>query len=542
MKHLFVRIQFAMCKITFRKEFLLMQFTKDMNHHYRHTPVALLLGIFLICFCGMFLSACRQSGSGESEPESGAVSSSDEVESTLKFNKENPVVFLDAGHGGTEAGAHSGDTYEKDINLQIVQKVKAILEKDGCQVFLTRDSDTSVTPEDRVTTAEKCGADVFVSVHQNSLDGDSSPHGVKTHCSSEAHEKSSDLASMVQNAVIKTTEAKDRGVEDSSAQYVLQSKQFPSCLIETGFLTSDTEGPLLQDSAYQDKIALGIANGIEQFLGADTSSRKEGTAGDGKSSSAESSSAGESSSPEESSKPEESSDPEASSTPAESSDESSSSGAKTTSGEPSPDEKVVYITIDDGPTTGTPKLLDILDEYDAKATWFVTGQYMEGSALKDMLKQIHDRGNTIGVHTFSHQYKNIYSSPDAYMDDYNKMNSIIVSATGESSNIFRFPGGSNAGYNKNIRRELLDRVKSEGLVYYDWNAFTGDTEGMSRSEMVAKAVKECGYNNKAILLMHDVPGRDAVVEALPDILKQLKDQGYEFRALDKNVVPIQFEK
>ena len=128
------------------------------------------------------------------------------------------------------------------------------------------------------------------------------------------------------------------------------------------------------------------------------------------------------------------------------------------------------------------------------------------------------------------------------MEDYNKMNKIIVSAVGESSDIFRFPGGSNAGYNKKIRRELLDRVNSEGLVYYDWNAFTGDTEGMSRSEMISKAVKECGYNNKAILLMHDVPGRDTVVEALPEILKQLQDKGYEFRALDKDVKPIQFEK
>ena len=514
-----------------------MQFTKDMNHHYRHTPVALLLGIFLICFCGMFLSACRQSGAGESEPESGAVSSSDEVESTLKFNKENPVVFLDAGHGGTEAGAHSGDTYEKDINLQIVQKVKAILEKDGCQVFLTRDSDTSVTPEDRVTTAEKCGADVFVSVHQNSLDGDSSPHGVKTHCSSEAHEKSSDLASMVQNAVIKTTEAKDRGVEDSSAQYVLQSKQFPSCLIETGFLTSTSEGSMLQDSAYQDKIADGIAKAIKEFLSSDSSdeSSEESSSVPSESSSSESSqesSSDESESP--SGEPESSSDGSSESTP--------ESGPKTTSGEPSPDEKVVYITIDDGPTTGTPKLLNILDQYDAKATWFVTAQFMEGSALEDMIKQIHDSGHAVGVHTFSHQYKKIYQSVDAYMEDYNKMNKIIESATGESSNLFRFPGGSNAGYNKKIRRQLLDHVKEEGLVYYDWNAFTGDTDGLSRSEMISKAVKECSYNNKAILLMHDVPGKDTVIDALPDILQALKDKGYEFRALDTDVVPIQFEK
>lgn len=514
-----------------------MQFTKDMRHNKRRSPVALLLGIFLICMFSFLLTACSQSGSHESEPESGTHSDSSQGDNSSGLDQKHPVVFLDAGHGGTEAGARCNEVYEKDINLQIVQKVKAILEKDGCQVLMSRNADDTVALEDRIKAAEDGNADVFVSVHQNSLDNDSTPHGIKTHCNSAANAKNSELTSLVQKTVIAETDAKDRGIVEDSAQFVLQSTQFPSCLIETGFLTSDIEGPLLQDNAYQDKIALGIAEAVEQFL--------ENNAADLADHSNDDPAATESSESEPSSQPEESeADPSSdeSSSSSESDESSSEAGVKTTSGEPSPDEKVVYLTIDDGPTTGTPKILDILDEYDAKATWFVTAQYMDGSALSDMLTQIHDRGHAIGVHTFSHQYKNIYSSVDAYMSDYNKMNKIIVDAIGESSDIFRFPGGSNAGYNKNIRRELLDHVKAEGLVYYDWNAFTGDTDGMSRSEMIDKAVKECGYNNKAILLMHDVPGRDAVVEALPDILKALKDQGYEFRALDKNVTPIQFEK
>lgn len=224
--------------------------------------------------------------------------------------------------------------------------------------------------------------------------------------------------------------------------------------------------------------------------------------------------------------------------------EESSSAAlpNTTSGEPNDDEKVVYLTIDDGPSSNTDAILNILDQYDAKATWFVTSQYMEGNALSDKLKEIHDRGHAVGVHTFSHRYQEIYQSVDAYMSDYNKMNTIIVNATGEDSHLFRFPGGSNASYNKNIRTELIQHVKSEGLIYYDWNAFTGDTDGLSCSEMVSKAVKESSYNNKTILLMHDVPNKTAVVEALPQILSALKDKGYEFRALDQDVVPIQFEK
>ena len=516
-----------------------MQCTKDTPIHH------LFFKVFIFFLCVFLLTACSKSPSnGESD--------SSQMETSPSSNANgNFTVFLDAGHGGKDRGAQTSDIYEKDINLQIVQKVKNLLEQNGYQVAVSRDSDTQVSLEDRVSLAEKANADVFVSIHQNSVDNDTTPHGIATHCNETVNPKSAELAELVQKEVVKNTEGKDRGVTKDSNLYVLNSSDIPSCLIESGFLTSDTEGPLLQQSAYQDKIALGIAEAVNQFLNGDnTEELQTSSESSAANSSDESSDSQESPDPSsgESSESTDSSDSDpanSESQSSESGDETGSSqseGTKTTSGEPNPDEKVVYITIDDGPTTGTPKLLDILDEYNAKATWFVTGQYMEGTALEDMLKQIHDKGHAIGVHTFSHKYTSIYASVDAYMEDYNKMNTIIVNATGESSGLFRFPGGSNAGYNKKIRTELLSRVKSEGLVYYDWNAFTGDTEGMSKSEMVSKAVKECSYNNKAILLMHDVPGKDAVVEALPEILSQLQAKGYEFRALDKDVVPIQFEK
>lgn len=500
-----------------------MQRTKD-------TPVYhLLFKVLILCLCGLLLTACSKPSKSEEESDSSQME-------TLSPDSANSstTVFLDAGHGGKEFGSQASGIYEKDINLQIVQKVKKLLEQNGYQVATSRDSDVQVSLEDRVSMAEKADADIFISIHQNSLDNNSEPHGIATHCNETANAKSADLADLVQKEVLKTTDAKDRGVTKDSNLYVLSNSRIPACLIESGFMTSDTEGPLLQQSAYQDKIALGIAEAVNQFINGDHAGEIQTAPEDSSADSSEESS-------EESSKSTDSSADESQATES-GSDPSQSEGNKTTSGEPNPDEKVIYLTIDDGPTTGTPKILDILDEYNAKATWFVTGQYMEGSALEDMLKQIHDRGHAIGVHTFSHKYDAIYSSVDAYMEDYNKMNTIIVNAVGESSDLFRFPGGSNAGYNKKIRTELLNRVKSEGLVYYDWNAFTGDTEGKSKSEMVSKAVKECGYNNKAILLMHDVPGKDAVVEALPEILSQLQAKGYEFRALDKDVVPIQFEK
>lgn len=497
-----------------------MQRTKD-------TPIYhFVFKILIFCLCVFLLTACSKPSDSKKESDSSQMETSPSVNAN-----NNTIVFLDAGHGGKEFGSQASGVYEKDINLQIVQKVKKLLEQNGYQVTTSRDSDTQVSLEDRVSMAQKAKADVFVSIHQNSVENNTAPHGVATHCNEASNSKSADLAALVQKEVLKNTKAKDRGITKDSNLYVLTNSKIPACLIEAGFLTSDTEGPLLQQSAYQDKIALGIAEAVNQFINGEDADKIQPSKEDSSEEfSKESSESTDSSAESQSTESESETDP------------SSSEGTKTTSGEPNTDEKVVYITIDDGPTTGTPRLLDILDEYDAKATWFVTGQYMEGSALEDMMKQIHDRGHVIGVHTFSHNYKSIYASVDAYMEDYNKMNKIIVNAIGESSDLFRFPGGSNAGYNKKIRSELLKHVKSEGLVYFDWNAFTGDTEGKSKSEMVSKAVKECGYNNKAILLMHDVPGKDTVVEALPEILSQLQKKGYEFRALDKDVVPIQFEK
>ena len=124
---------------------------------------------------------------------------------------------------------------------------------------------------------------------------------------------------------------------------------------------------------------------------------------------------------------------------------------------PGPDEKVVYFTFDDGPWTGTPRLLDILDQYNIKACFFVTAQYMETEPLKNMLKQIKDRGHNVAVHSLTHNYKKIYASVDAFMSDYDAMDDLIFQATGEHSKMLRFPGGSNASYNKAIRPQLLQR-------------------------------------------------------------------------------------
>ena len=209
---------------------------------------------------------------------------------------------------------------------------------------------------------------------------------------------------------------------------------------------------------------------------------------------------------------------------------------------PGPDEKVVYFTFDDGPWTGTPRLLDILDQYNIKACFFVTAQYMETEPLKNMLKQIKDRGHNVAVHSLTHNYKKIYASVDAFMSDYDAMDDLIFQATGEHSKMLRFPGGSNASYNKAIRPQLLQAVRDRGIVYFDWNSFDGDVEGKKGQELIDQTIKQVNENTHSILLMHDMPSTAFVHDALPTIIERLKADGYKFELLNENSPPRQFAK
>ena len=209
---------------------------------------------------------------------------------------------------------------------------------------------------------------------------------------------------------------------------------------------------------------------------------------------------------------------------------------------PGPDEKVVYFTFDDGPWTGTPRLLDILDQYTIKACFFVTAQSMETEPLKNMLKQIKDRGHNVAVHSLTHNYKKIYASVDAFMSDYDAMDDLIFQATGEHSKMLRFPGGSNASYNKAIRPQLLQAVRDRGIVYFDWNSFDGDVEGKKGQELIDQTIKQVNENTHSILLMHDMPSTAFVHDALPTIRERLTADGYKFELLNDNTPPRHFAK
>lgn len=195
---------------------------------------------------------------------------------------------------------------------------------------------------------------------------------------------------------------------------------------------------------------------------------------------------------------------------------------------------VVYLTFDDGPSGHTEKILDVLKENGAVATFFVTGtspQYF------DKMKLITESGNAIALHTYTHDYASLYASDDAYYEDLQKIHDLVQEETGVDCKIIRFPGGSSnmvsAEYNKGIMSRLTESVGEKGYVYFDWNADSTDASGndVPVDQLVSNATSAIGLE-KVNLLMHDTDAKGTTLEALPKIIKAYKDAGYVFKTLN----------
>ena len=137
-------------------------------------------------------------------------------------------------------------------------------------------------------------------------------------------------------------------------------------------------------------------------------------------------------------------------------------------------ENVVYLTFDDGPSENTKDILNILDKYNIKATFFVIGK--ETARGKQLLQEIVARGHSIGIHSYSHNYNQIYNSVDAYLEDFNNAFNYIYNSTGVKANIFRFPGGSINNYNSLIYKQIIAEMTRRGFVFYDWNVSGEDAK------------------------------------------------------------------
>lgn len=203
--------------------------------------------------------------------------------------------------------------------------------------------------------------------------------------------------------------------------------------------------------------------------------------------------------------------------------------------------KVVYLTFDDGPSVLTEELLNVLDKQKVKATFFVSCHGSLTAETKRLLKEIHDRGHAIGIHTFSHDYTAIYKSVEAFLDDFALMNDVIYEAIGEKPTMFRFAGGSYNSYNEKNYKDIIAEMERRGYTYFDWNVDCGDSMTAATETSIYKdTVTGITSNNKSIVLMHNSGTKKATVNQIDDIIKKAKAEGYHFELLDPSVKPFSF--
>ncbi len=202
--------------------------------------------------------------------------------------------------------------------------------------------------------------------------------------------------------------------------------------------------------------------------------------------------------------------------------------------------KRVYLTFDDGPSIYTDRIIDILNEYGVKATFFVCGTGDSDESLRHVYKRIVDNGNTIGMHSYSHVYSRVYGDLDLFQYDLDKIRNLIYNETGVVPRYYRFPGGSGNTIASLPMSEYISVLYSQGMEYYDWNVYGGDSSGRSLSsrEIVRNTLEGVDRRNTAVILLHDTGSRKGTVEALPEILSGLQERGIDIRPIDDDTPPL----
>lgn len=186
---------------------------------------------------------------------------------------------------------------------------------------------------------------------------------------------------------------------------------------------------------------------------------------------------------------------------------------------------VIYLTFDDGPGPYTQKLLDILDKYDAKATFFVVGR----NDLT-LLAQMVEKGHAVGNHSNTHNYSKLYASEEAFFAELYRAQDRIEAACGKRTKLVRFPGGSSNRVSEVSMRQLTNSLTAAGYVYFDWNVDSKDAGGAKTSdEVIYNVCSGVATKTKAVVLQHDI--KEFSVDAVEEIIIWGLENGYTFEAL-----------
>ena len=202
----------------------------------------------------------------------------------------------------------------------------------------------------------------------------------------------------------------------------------------------------------------------------------------------------------------------------------------------------IYLTFDDGPSSDvTVRVLDTLKANGIKATFFIC-DYDEDKL--PIIQRMIDEGHTIGIHGYSHDYSQIYTSKDAFMENINKLKNKLKEDTGYDAFVIRFPGGSSNTVSKKycagVMSQLVQTVTDDGLMYMDWNVSSGDAERNNRpaNQIIANVTSGFKQNRNNVVLMHDTSAKQTSADALQSIITYGKNNGYSFYPISKDTIPV----
>ena len=202
----------------------------------------------------------------------------------------------------------------------------------------------------------------------------------------------------------------------------------------------------------------------------------------------------------------------------------------------------VYLTFEDGPSENTEAILDILAQYNVKATFFVVGKEDEDS--QELYKRIVEEGHTLGMHSYSNKYSQIYQSKDAFEEDFNRLRDELYQVTGVESIYYRFPGGSSNQISNVPMSDFIHYLNEQGVIYYDWNISAGDaaSNAYSAEEIVANVVDDVVKYKTSVVLLHGASDKSTTVEALAPMIEALNEMGAEILPIDEDTSVIQYVK
>jgi peptidoglycan/xylan/chitin deacetylase (PgdA/CDA1 family) len=205
------------------------------------------------------------------------------------------------------------------------------------------------------------------------------------------------------------------------------------------------------------------------------------------------------------------------------------------------DTHYVYLTFDSTPGANTDAIMDILDSYQVKATFFVAGDVPE--EYYDTVRRIVNDGHSLGMHSFSNQYSTIYASTEAFADDLQQISDYLFEMTGVRSDLYRFPGGSGNEISNVDMAEFVHILNLNDISFFDWNVSSGDAASDYSSEDVVNNVLEgISQYKTSVVLLHDAPDKSETVAALSTLIESLQEEDAQILPIDENTTRIQYIK